>query len=85
MSLFLLVYDRKAHKLIDCREFSDRDWEAANRTRLDAQRVAIRNHLDHEIVLFQADSLEVLKHTHGSYFLTPDEMVDRAASLVDAS
>ncbi len=80
--LFVLIYDRAARKLVKVEEFSNGDREAADSFRIKAQRRALDEHLDQEIVLFQSESLESLMRSHGSYFLTERELMDRAMGAV---
>lgn len=77
MSLFVLVYDRTRHRVVELREFPEADIAGAHAFRLGAQRHAIHQGLDEEIVLFQAASEESLKRTHGSYFLSEQELMGR--------
>ena len=85
MSLFVLIYDRTTQRLVDLREFRESDREAAETFRLDAQRRSLREDLDQEIVLFQAASRESLMRTHGSYFLSERELLERMRDAVEAS
>lgn len=77
MSLFLLVYDRQGRKLLDIREFPESGVREAHEVRADVLRAALRDNLDHEIVLFQADSLDALRTSHASYFLSAEELQSR--------
>lgn len=85
MSLFILVYDRTQQKLLELREFADTDRVRAEAFRLERQRRSLSGNLDQEIVLFQAESEDVLRRTHGSYFLSNRELLDRAREAAGAS
>ncbi|MGH2736231.1 MAG: hypothetical protein ACRDKZ_11675 [Actinomycetota bacterium] len=78
MKYFLLVYDKKEGKLLDCREFPEHEREFALaegfRTELDE-----RTYVDREVVVLGAESLEDLVNTHSRYF--EDELRKQAASL----
>ena len=80
MTIFLLEFDRDKQQLVGPpQEFADEDRAAASAARMAAQRRVLKEHLDRDVVLLEADSLEVIRKTHGSFFLTPDELLDRIA------
>ena len=85
MSFFVLIYDRDRQEILDLQRFDPSDRAGAEELRLKAQRRALDEHLDHEIVLFQAASEESLRRTHGSYFLTERELLERMQQAVEAS
>jgi hypothetical protein len=82
MSLFLLIYDRRSMQVIELREFDESGRIEADTVRFAAQRDALAAGLDQDIVLFQADSEQELRRTHGSYFLTVHELIERAQEAV---
>jgi hypothetical protein len=84
MSYFVLVYDRARQNLLELRGFDDTDYEAAEAHRMRAQLEALRSRLDHEIVLFQSPDEATLRQTHGSYFLSARELLERAREAVEA-
>jgi hypothetical protein len=58
---------------------------ANNRVRLaraTLQDQAFANQLDRDIVLLEAESEADLRRSHGSFFLTPDELADRLQPAV---
>lgn len=67
MTYFLLVYDRKAGRIIDRHEYAEKDRAKAlqERFRLEATH---RDHQDIEIVVLGAESEDALRKTHGRYF-----------------
>jgi hypothetical protein len=80
MTLFLLEFDRDLGRLVgDPKQFADNDRELAAAARLDTQRRVLKESLNRDVVLLEAESLEVLRETHGSFFMTPDELVERIA------
>lgn len=85
MSFFVLVYDRSQQMLIDLKKFEDTERAGAEAFRHQAQRRALTDNLDQEIVLFQAHSEEALRRSHGSYFLSEEELLNRARRAVEAS
>jgi hypothetical protein len=62
---FLLVYDRKAQKLVFEREYED-SAEAVKAYEETEEMYRDQHHM--EIVLVGADSIETVKLTHGNYF-----------------
>jgi hypothetical protein len=85
MSYFVLIYDRSRRELLDVQQFEDTDRASADTFRLQAQRKALDERLDQEIVLFQAQSREALERTHGSYFLSIHELLERGREAAEAS
>ena len=80
MTLFLLEFDRDQRQLVEePRKFLDSDRGAASAARDVAQRRVTREKQNRDVVLLEASSIEVLKQTHGSFFLTPSELVERIA------
>ncbi len=84
MSFFVLVYDRRAKRLVALKEFDDGERTQADAFRMEAQRHAFADGLDEEVILFQASSREVLQRTHGSYFLSEQEIADRTLNGAEA-
>ncbi len=74
MGHFLLIYDRDAGVLL-----RDEEYESA----VEAMRARFKAELefegrdDIEIVALDAPSKEELRRTHGRYFFTVSELVDR--------
>lgn len=85
MNYFVLIYDRRAQQLLELREFPIEDRPAADALRLEQERRAFREGLDQDIVLFLAASREALRETHGSYFFTERELLDRLREAAEAS
>lgn len=78
MNYYVLIYDRQRREVLTLQEFPESEREAAHAFRSAAQRRALHEDLDQEIVLFQAASREALERTHGSYFLSSKELLHRA-------
>jgi hypothetical protein len=81
MKVFLLIYDRSAKRLLRVEEYDQAERDRALFARHEAEVVAMEQHSDHEIVLFEAESLDALKRTHGSYFYTVRELGERLRDL----
>jgi len=68
MSVFLLTFDRSKHRLVRLEEFPANARLQAEDARFQAELEALRSGEDIEVVTLEADSLDTLKKTHGSYF-----------------
>ena len=78
---FLIEYDRPKTKLVQFRKFHDSEREAARAARLQLELKLNREGVkDHEVVILEAPNEEIIKHTHGRYFKTPDELVNEWAA-----
>ena len=81
---FLVEYDRAKCKTVFFERFVDADAERAQQARL-AREIAINQAgADHEVVLLEASSEEILKRTHARYFEKIDELLDRVESSTSA-
>jgi hypothetical protein len=65
MSLFLVVYDRKLHRLRELREYDASQRLQALTERL---KLEILGGSDLEVVILEAESREQLESTHARYF-----------------
>lgn len=77
MKSFLLVYDRRAGKLLLDREFSESERDEALRQRFELEH-QYRTDPNIEVVVVTAASREVVEHTHGRYFKTIEELAELA-------
>ena len=77
MKIFLLIYDRDARQLERVDEFDQSERPSALAALLNADLAAFHEGRRKEIVLFEADSLDALKQSHGSYFYTVEELAQR--------
>jgi hypothetical protein len=67
MRYFLLVYDRRAGRLVeDIRVFED-SHEAFS-ARMERDRRALREHQELEVVVLGAETEDDLRNTHSRYF-----------------
>lgn len=78
MKQFLLVYDRKAGKITDLREYDEGDFGRALNDRFSVEEDSKNGQL--EVVVLRAKSLDALKRTHARYFKTPKQLVEEATS-----
>jgi hypothetical protein len=77
MKIFLLIYDRGERRLVSVTVYEQDERGAALAARYEAEVAAARAGRHQEIVLFEAESLDALKATHGSYFFSIDELRER--------
>ena len=82
--LFLLEYDRSAGRLVTYREFEDRERVQADDARLELELALHRNKCDHEVVVLEAQSKEVLLRTHKRYFADLDELIADLANTISS-
>jgi hypothetical protein len=75
MAFFLIEYDRRAGEMLSFEELTSRDEAYARRRELE---IAKDDHI--EVVVLEGDSLERVKHTHGRYFFSLEELIERRAS-----
>lgn len=81
MKHFLIIYDRTAAKLLELREFSDSERDAASAARLEADK-RTKTQPNIEVVILTSDSLQTIKKTHAGYFKTIQELIlDMMAEL----
>ncbi|MFZ0664225.1 MAG: hypothetical protein WAM97_00605 [Acidimicrobiales bacterium] len=73
MQHFLLIYDHQEHRLRDSRQFASDECLEATKAyeEAEAQHQGDENI---EIVLIGADSIDIIKRTHGHYFDGTDRL-----------
>lgn len=76
--IFLIHYDRKEGTLHSITEFSSGDRDLAARARLDLEIALMKEDLEREVVLLEADDLAALRSTHARYFRAAGELAVRA-------
>ncbi len=80
--LFLIQSHRRAGKLVRLERFATSQRAEASQARLDLEIELRHRGLNHEVVILEAASEEVLRKTHGRYFLGMRELLeDFARSL----
>jgi hypothetical protein len=81
--LFLIEYSRSQGKLISLKSFPDTEWNAVMDERLELELDLFHRKVqDHDALVFQSDSLETLKVTHGNYFKTLEELFDELVNEI---
>lgn len=75
--IFLLQFDRSAHRLVRFERFDDSQRDDASRQRLALEIGASKDALDHEIVLLEAQGEPEIRQTHRRYFENVEELVTR--------
>ena len=74
--IFLIEYSRREGGIVTFRKFEDAQLQEAADTRLEIELDINRKGIDHEVVLFDAESEEALRRTHRRYFETLRQMVE---------
>lgn len=77
--IFLIEYDRPNGTLVQFRKFDDSEREAAHKARLDLELKLNREGVEREVVILEAPSEEIIRHTHGRYFKDSNELVSEWA------
>ena len=77
----VLVYQRERGLLLLKESFTDGDVAMRRRFELERQP----EYADMEIVVLSANSEATLRETHGRYFLTDAELIERLRNSVDAA
>ena len=78
---FLLVYDRKVDKLLECVDYGS-DSEAALAA-YSQRGIDNWQNPDMDILLVGSDSLETVKLTHATYFANRVERAKRTSEMYD--
>lgn len=78
--IFLIEYDRPKGILVTFKKYHKSQQSDAEDLRLEIELSLNRKGIDHEVVLLEAPSEEVLRWTHGSYFETADQILESLAS-----
>ncbi|MHB8654644.1 MAG: hypothetical protein ACYDA9_12265 [Terriglobia bacterium] len=81
--VFLIEYDRPTGTLVQFRKFDDSGRQIAQDARLDLELKLNRERSQHEVVILEAPNEEAVRHTHGRYFQTLNELI--ASSTARAS
>jgi len=82
--LFLIEYDRSQGLIVQKRQYDDASREVAEKERLNLELDLNRRGVEHEVVLLDAPSEEALRHTHGRYFETVEELL-RSSPQIQAA
>lgn len=77
--IFLIEYDRPNGTLVQFRKFVDSEREVAHQARLDLELKLNREGVEREVVILEAPSEEIIRHTHGRYSKNLDELVSEWA------
>ena len=73
--IYLIEYDRRAGQIVICKGFEERDREKAANERLALELDLNRKHVEHEVVLLEAESEGALHLTHRRYFENAGQIV----------
>lgn len=80
--LFLIQYNRRAGRLVRLERFGVSQRVEANQARLNLEIELRRQGVNHEVVILEAESEEVLRKTHGRYFFDVRELLEAAAGIL---
>ena len=73
--IFLIQYDRQKGELVRLETYSDLERKTAEESRLILEIDLNRQHINHEVVLLQAQDENALRRTHRRYFEDLAELV----------
>jgi len=79
--IFLIEYNRSEGRIVTFRNFENAQQREAQDMRLEIELDMSRKGIDHEVVLFDAESEEALRRTHRRYFETLRQMVENSPIL----
>ena len=79
--IFLIEYNRSEGRIVTFRNFENAQQREAQDMRLEIELDMSRKGIDHEVVLFDAESEEALRRTHRRYFETLRQMVENSSML----
>ncbi|MBM4259268.1 MAG: hypothetical protein FJ147_25630 [Deltaproteobacteria bacterium] len=77
--LFLIEYDRPSGRIVTFRKFVSSEQRKAEEARLELELALHHDGIEHEVVILEAVSEEVLRRTHGRYFEDFAGLVDSLA------
>lgn len=75
--IFLIEYDRRKECLVKFEKFRNSEREKAESQRLEIELNLNHKKVNHEVVLLEANSQNMLQRTHRRYFKTLKEMKDK--------
>ncbi|MBK7875789.1 MAG: hypothetical protein IPJ77_08565 [Planctomycetes bacterium] len=75
--IFLIVYDRRAGRIVTLREFEDAARPLAEEARLEADLEYRQDLATHEVILLEAASQTALRETHRRYFEDLEQIATR--------
>ena len=73
--IFLIEFDRAAHRIFRFEHFDDAQREVAVKRRLALEIETATAKLDHEVVLLEAADEKQIRQTHGRYFKSVEDLV----------
>ncbi len=79
--IFLIEYNRKKGKIVTFKKFKDADRSKAGKRRLELELDLNRRGIQHEVVLLEAASEELVRKTHRRYFESLQQIVKSFSNL----
>lgn len=83
--IFLLEYDRPKGTLVRKEVFEDSRRAEAEKRRLQVELDLYRRHIEHEVVLLEAQDEGALHKTHRRYFEDVKQIVESATAIIGNS
>ena len=74
--LFLIDYDRTKGRIVALKPFLKSESNTANADRLEIELNHLRQEIEREVVILEAESESALRRTHRRYFETFLELVE---------
>jgi len=66
--IFLIEYNRQKGRVLTFKKFKDSDRTKAEKKRLELELALNQENVDHEVVLLEATTENLMRHTHRRYF-----------------
>ena len=79
--IFLIEYNRKKGKIVTFKKFKDADRSKAGKRRLELELDLNRRGIQHEVVLLEAASEELVRKTHRRYFESLQQIAKSFSNL----
>jgi len=77
MMIYLIEYNRPEGRIITFKVFAESERSEADKLRFEIELDLNRRHIDHEVVLLQAESEPAIRRTHGRYFYDAQQLLER--------
>ena len=81
--LFLIEYDRSQRQLVTFKSYSSEQRQEAREARLELELHCNRLRISREIVILEARTEEQIRFTHGRYFYTLEQLLERMVEAIN--
>lgn len=82
---YLIEYNRKEGKIVTFQVYTEDQKEEADEIRFKKELDNYRNGIINEVIVLAADSEEQLRTTHGRYFYTYEELIEKLNTGLEKS